>query len=125
MYKHSFEKLNVWQESLDLVEQIYQVTKTFPDDEKFGLVSLLKRSSISICSNIAEGTSRITPKDKAHFLTIAFSSSMEVLSQIIISHRLKYINDEIYSELRELTMKISNMINSLKKTKANSNEIIF
>ncbi|WP_229720465.1 four helix bundle protein [Winogradskyella helgolandensis] len=73
MYQHSFEKLNVWQDSIDLVELIYNTVGTFPEDEKFGLVSQMKRCSVSISSNLAEGTSRITNKDKARFSTIAFS----------------------------------------------------
>ena len=67
MYQHSFEKLNVWQDSIDLVELIYKNVITFPDDEKFGLSSQMKRCSVSISSNLAEGTSRITNKDKARF----------------------------------------------------------
>lgn len=115
MYQHSFEKLNVCQESLDLVEAIYRETKNYPEEEKFGLIIQMRRSAISINSNIAEGTSRTTTKDKSHFLTMAFSSTMELLSQLIISYRLKYLNEVNYLELREQTMKISNMINSLKK----------
>ncbi|HPF97290.1 MAG: four helix bundle protein [Mangrovimonas sp.] len=60
MYLHSFEKLNVWQESLGLVEAIYRETKNYPEEEKFGLIMQMRRSSVSISSNIAEGTSRIT-----------------------------------------------------------------
>ena len=116
MYQHSFEKLNVWQEALALTERIYKVTKVYPEDEKFGLVSQMKRASISICSNIAEGTSRVSTKERAHFLTLAFSSTMELLSQIIISNKLQFLEEGVYLELRESTMKISNMINSLKKS---------
>ena len=114
MYLHSFEKLNVWKESIDLVELIYEVTNKFPSVEKFGMISQMRRSSVSISSNIAEGTSRITNKDKAHFSTIAFSSTMELLCQVIISKRLNYITEEVYLLLREKILKISNMINALK-----------
>ncbi|MBN4047014.1 four helix bundle protein [bacterium AH-315-P13] len=116
MYLYSFEKLNVWKESIDLVELIYQTTKKFPQEEKFGIISQMKRSSISISSNIAEGTSRMTQKDKAHFSTIAFSSTMELLCQVIISNRLEFISGEEYLVLREKFLKISNMINALKKS---------
>lgn len=58
MYEHSFEKLNVWQESVDLVELIYKLTDSFPKEEKFGLVSQMRRCGISISSNLAEGTSK-------------------------------------------------------------------
>lgn len=67
MYQHSFEKLHVWQDSIDLVELIYKVTTQFPESETYNLVSKMRGSSISIPSNIAEGTSRITNKDKVHF----------------------------------------------------------
>lgn len=116
MYLHSFEKLNVWQDSVDLVESIYKITEKFPKEEKFGLVSQMRRCSVSISSNLAEGTSRITPKDKAHFSTIAFSSTMELLCQIIISKRLTYLKEDEYMNLREQVMKVSNKINSLKKS---------
>lgn len=120
MYLHSFEKLNVWNESIDLVEIIYETTNKFPNEEKFGIISQMRRSSISITSNIAEGSSRITNKDKAHFSTIAFSSTMELLCQIIISKRLNYISEEEYLLLREKTVKVSNMINALKKAQLNN-----
>ena len=115
MYLHSFEKLNVWQESIDLVELVYLSTKKFPSDEKFGLISQMKRASVSISSNLAEGTSRNTSKDKAHFTTLAFSSTMELLCQAIISKRLKFINEAEYMKLREIILKISNMLNALRK----------
>ncbi len=67
MYLHSFEKLNVWKESIDLVELIYEVTNKFPSGEKFGMISQMRRSSVSISSNIAEGTSRIPIKIKLIF----------------------------------------------------------
>lgn len=116
MYKHSFEKLIVWQESIELVELIYKLTKKFPSDERFGIISQLRRVSVSISSNIAEGTSRITNKDKAHFTTIAFSSTMEVLNQVIISRKLNFINEEEYLLLREKLHKTSNMLNALRKS---------
>jgi four helix bundle protein len=119
VYLHSFEKLNVWQESIDLVELIYEATNKFPSEEKFGIISQMRRSSISISSNIAEGTSRVTNKDKAHFSTLAFSSTMELLCQIIISKRLNYISEDEYLLFREKTLKISNMINALKKAQLN------
>ena len=120
MYQHSFEKLVVWQESIDLVELIYTVTKKFPSDEKFGLISQMKRATVSISSNLAEGTARKTNKDKAHFSTLAFSSTMEILCQIIISKRLKFISEEEYLSLREKVFKISNMLKALRKSQLNS-----
>jgi four helix bundle protein len=119
-YQFSFEKLNVWTDSKELVKLIYTVTKTFPDEEKFGLTSQIRRAAISISSNIAEGTSRTTKKDKAHFTTFAFSSAMEVLNQIIISHELNYISPEDYITIREHIEKISNKLNALRNSQLNS-----
>ena len=116
---YSFEKLTVWQESKELVKDIYRLTKDFPTEEKFGLISQLQRASVSIASNLAEGTSRKTNKDKAHFTTIAFSSAMEVLNQIIISKELNFISEKDYILVREKLEKISNMLNALRKSQLN------
>jgi len=116
MYVFSFEKLEVWKESISLVKTIYKLTVTFPSTEKFGLISQLRRASISISSNLAEGTSRNTNKDKAHFSTLAYSSTMEVLNQLMISKELNFISVEDYLETRKHIYKISNMLNALRKS---------
>jgi len=118
-YTFSFEKLNVWVNSKELVTEIYKLTRNFPDEEKFGLTNQLRRASISIASNLAEGTSRQTNKDKAHFSTMAFSSLMEVLNQLIIAKDLNYISDSDYKNLRTHIEKISNMLNALRKSQLN------
>ena len=117
---YSFEKLEVWKDSVQLINEIYNKTKSFPDEEKFGLSSQLRRASVSIASNLAEGSSRSTKKDKAHFTTIAFSSSIEVLNQLIISKELSYLNNIDYISLRERIEKITNMLNALRKSQLNS-----
>jgi len=83
------------------------------------LISQLRRATVSISSNIAEGTSRQTNKDKAHFTTIAFSSSMEVLNQVIISKELSIISENEYILVREKFEKITNMLNALRKSQLN------
>lgn len=115
-YTFSFEKLNVWMDSKTLVKRIYLITKAFPADERFGLTSQLRRASVSVASNIAEGTSRKSNKDKARFTTISFSSLMEVLNQIIISKELNFIGENDYQILREDIEKISNRLNALRKS---------
>lgn len=120
MYVFSFEKLKVWQEAIDFSVEIYNISKTFPSDEKYGITSQLKRASNSISANIAEGTSRITNKDKAHFSTIAFSSTMETLNHIILCNKLNFISDNIYNDLRNRIYKISNMLNALRKAQLNN-----
>ncbi|GAA4884795.1 four helix bundle protein [Flaviramulus aquimarinus] len=95
-YMFSFEKLNVWIDSKELVKLIYLITKEFPSEEKFGLKNQLRRASVSVASNLTEGTSRNTNKDKAHFSTMAFSYLMEVLNQIIIAKELGFIKEKDY-----------------------------
>jgi len=115
MYTFSFEKLEVWKESIALSKNIFTLTKKFPKEEKFGLVNQLRRSVNSISSNLAEGTSRDTSKDKAHFTTMAYSSLMEVLNHLIISQELNYISEVNYLEIRKQISKKSNLLNGLKK----------
>lgn len=114
MYIFSFEKLEVWIKSKEFTKQIYTITLKFPDTEKFGLISQLRRASISIASNIAEGSARKSFKDKAHFSTIAFGSAVEVLNQLIISFELNFISETDYLELRKMLESITNKINSLR-----------
>ena len=119
-YLFSFEKLTVWIDSKELIKLIYLVTQNFPEEEKFGLINQLRRASISVASNLAEGTSRKTNKDKAHYTTMSYSSLMEVLNQIIISKELNIIIDEDYKIIRESIEKIANKLNALRKTQMNS-----
>ncbi|MGC1204421.1 MAG: four helix bundle protein [Flavobacteriaceae bacterium] len=120
MRLYSFEKLKVWKDSIELVKSIYNVTNTFPSEGKFGLISQLRRCSVSIASNLAEDTSRKTNKDKAHFTTISFSSSMELLNQLIISKELNFLNENDYVLLRDQIEKITNMLNALRKAQLNA-----
>jgi four helix bundle protein len=116
MYTYSFEKLDVWQRARQLTKEIYLVTNSFPAEEKFGLVSQLRRASISVGSNIAEGTSRKPEKDQAHFYTTANSSLVELLNQLILSFDLEFLTEEKYLELRNSIELISNQINKLRKS---------
>jgi four helix bundle protein len=95
-YVYNFEKLEVWVESKELTKQIYTITKLFPTDEKFGIISQLRRASISICSNIAEGVSRTTNREQARFITIALASAVEIVNQLIISYELEWITKKQY-----------------------------
>jgi len=120
MYTYAFEKLNVWQNSRELALKVYETTKEFPADEKFGLVAQMRRAVISVSSNIAEGSSRKTINDQAHFYTMAYSSLIELLNQIILSLDLKFISNEQYLELRMPIELISNQLNSLRKSLNNN-----
>ncbi|MGH1385489.1 four helix bundle protein [Kordia sp.] len=119
-YVYNFEKLQVWIESKELTKQIYKVTQEFPENEKFGLVSQLRRISTSICSNIAEGVSRRTNKEKARFSTIAFSSAVEVINQLIISCELEFITQKQYLLLRKQLESITNKLNALRRYQINN-----
>ena len=116
MHQYGFEKLNVWQNSRNLAKVIYQTTQTFPSDEKFGLVSQMRRAIISVSSNIAEGSSRSSRKEQEHFYSISYGSLLELLSQIIVSLDLNLITERQYVDLRENIEHISNQLNALKKS---------
>ncbi|MCO6499612.1 MAG: four helix bundle protein [Vicingus serpentipes] len=117
---YSFEKLKVWQQARMLSKSIYLITKSFPDEEKYGLTSQLKRASISVCSNLADGSSRHSFKDKARFTEIAYSSLTEILNQLIISSDLGFLTTQEYEKLRLQIEEISNMLNGLRKSQLNS-----
>ena len=113
--KYSFEKLEVWNDARELTKMIYNITRTFPDDEKFGITNQMRRSSISVSSNIVEGSYRATGKDKSNFMTIAYSSLVELLNQTIASLDLRYINEDQYNEIRNQIEKVSNKLSALTK----------
>jgi four helix bundle protein len=115
MYTFGFEKLEVWIKSRLLTKRIYVITKDFPESEKFCLILQLRRASISICSNIAEGSSRWSKRDQTHFYNIAFSSLMETLNQLILSNDLDYLKSDILADIRADIHIISLMLNNLEK----------
>jgi four helix bundle protein len=112
-YQFSFEKLEVWQLARQLSLMIYKLTSRFPSEEKYALVSQIRRAIVSVCSNIAEGSTRMTGKDQAHFTTISFSSLMEVYNQLIISNDLGFVNEaelnEYKTKVQQLSIKLSNL----------------
>jgi len=113
---HDYRQLEVWKKSMDLVTDIYVTASNFPRDERFGIISQVKRSAVSIPSNIAEGCGRGTDKQLIHFLDIAQGSCFELETQIIISKRLEYINNEKAESLKSNIQEISKMINGLRKS---------
>ncbi len=114
MYTYSFEKLEVWVEAKEFAKLVYDLTSRFPDNEKYGLVQQLRRASVSVCSNIAEGSARSSYKDKAHFTTMAFGSALEILNQLIISTELNFVAPNDYLTARISIESITNKLNSLK-----------
>jgi len=115
-HQFSFEKLEVWQDARLLTKMIYLATKDFPQEEKYGLSRQMRRAAISVCSNIAEGTSRLSVKDQAHFTSIAFGSLMEVLNQAMIAYDLEFFSEKQLSELRSIIQPISVKLSNLRKS---------
>ena len=122
MYIFSFEKLEVWLEAKEFSKLIHEITSKFPDTEKFGLTSQLRRATISIASNIAEGSARKSYKDKAHFTTMAFGSAVEILNQLIISFELNFVSKVNYLKLREQLKSITNKLNALRNYQINKSD---
>lgn len=109
----NFKELLVWKKSIDFVTDIYRITGDFPKDEIYGLISQIRRASVSIPSNIAEGNSRRSKADYLQFLRIARGSCAEVETQLIISKNLNYINEEDDQKLNNTIIEISKMLNGL------------
>lgn len=116
----SFRDLIVWQRAMRLANVIYDITQTFPREEMFGLTSQMRRSAVSIASNIAEGSQRGSKKDFAQFVTIARGSNAELLTQLLLSLDRKYTTQEAFYEAHQLIDEISRMtmrlIQSLRRT---------
>ena len=113
---YSFEKLHVWADIRSMIKDVYELTAKLPEIEKFGLVMQMRRAAISVSSNLAEGSSRTSPKDQAHFYQMAYSSMMELLSQFIVSFDLKYISESNYLDIRQDIEGITYKLNSLRST---------
>lgn len=103
---HQYKELKLWQKSIEMVSEIYRLTETFPDKERFNLISQINRAAVSIASNIAEGAGRNSDKDFVRFLAIAHASTYEVETQLIISNNLGYILDE---DLERITTKLNEL----------------
>ncbi len=103
-----FEKLEVWQEARQLAKLVYKITATFPSEEKYGMTSQLRRATLSISANIAEGMARSTAKDRARFINQAFGSAIEVINFLILAHDLGWLSTEEYTSIRLQVEKITN-----------------
>lgn len=104
------EKLEVWKKAVDFVVLIYEITKSFPSDEKFGLTSQIRRASVSIPANIAEGAARRTDNEFLQFVSIAQGSSSEVETELLIAYRIGYLQQTKYSELKQELDSIGRML---------------
>ena len=108
----SFKELRVWQKGIELVEMVYKITATFPEEEKYGLRTQMRRAAVSIPSNIAEGHLRKTAKDFKQFIAIARGSCAELETQIIISYKLGFIQEDNFSNLSSKIDELSKMLSS-------------
>jgi len=112
----NFRELIAWQKALDLVEETYQTSKSFPKDELYGLTSQIRRAVVSIPSNIAEGQGRDSTREFLHHLSIAYGSLCEVQTQIFIAQRLTYLNEKQVIRLLDMTYEVARLINGLSNS---------
>jgi four helix bundle protein len=112
----SYRKLKVWQRGMDLVEEIYRLSKIFPSEERFGLISQIRRAAVSVPANIAEGYGRTHTGDYLRHLSISNGSLMEVETHLIISGRLEYIGTDQAGKAWDLIREISRMLSALIKS---------
>ena len=116
MYVFGFEKLEVWQEARKLTVLIYELTEKLPDKEKFGLTNQMRRSSVSVGANIAEGSTRFSMKEQAHFYSISYGSLIELMSHTFTALDLKYLTNEQFEKVKIIIQPLSLKINNLRNT---------
>jgi four helix bundle protein len=115
----SFRDLIAWQKAMDLAESVYDVTRSFPADERFGLISQLRRCAVSIPSNIAEGHGRLTTRDWQHFLSQARGSAMELETQLLLAARLHFGNESAVMTAVANAQEVARIINGLLNSTRN------
>lgn len=112
----AFEELEVYQIARQYVKNVYLLSEAFPAKEDFALTSQIRRAAVSITSNIAEGTSRFSLKDKSHFIEIAYGSLMETYSQIQVASDLEYISQDSMTQIAPLVKELRNKLSALRKS---------
>ena len=115
-FEYTFEKLRAYQEARRMVTYIYRLLNTYPDVERYAICAQMRRSAVSVTSNIAEGTSRSTLKDKIHFIEISYGSLMEVYSQLQVSLDLGYISQEAYEEAKRYVTSVAQPLSGLRNS---------
>ena len=114
--KQKYRKLLVYEKATTLVVHVYALLKKFPREEQYALCDQLRRAVVSIPSNIAEGVGRISDKDRAHFIEIAYGSLMEVNCQMDVAKRLGYISDEELTNLDQECVELARMLSGLRSS---------
>src|SRR5437879_13258786 len=112
----NFEKLDVWQKAIDFADFIYSATRDFPLEERFGLTNQMRRAAVSISSNIAEGSSRMSQTDFARFIEIGTGSVFEVVSQAFIANRQDFLRQESFRSLYKDAEELRRMLSGLRKS---------
>ena len=112
--EYSFEKLNAWKEARKLVVSVYKLLDNFPNFEKYALCVQIRRAIVSVPSNLAEGTGRMSPKEKLHFIEISYGSLMEAYNQLIIASDLEYITKKSLDELKPEIDSVARLLNGLR-----------
>ena len=112
--KYSFEKLNAWQEARKLVVSVYQLLDRFPKFEKYVLCDQIRRAIVSVPSNLAEGSGRMSLKEQIHFIEISYGSLMEAYNQLIIANDLNYIDEPSLESLKPSIDTVARMLNGLR-----------
>jgi four helix bundle protein len=110
----NFEKLEVWRKSVEFADVVYRLTRAFPIEERFGLTDQMRRASVSISSNIAEGSSRSSKTDYSRFVDLATGSLFEVVSQAHVASRQTCLSDEGFHAVRSSAEELSRMLSGLK-----------
>lgn len=116
MEVYGYRKLIAYQKAKEVVKRSYKLLNKFPAEERFALCDQLRRASISITSNIAEGVTRYSVKDKAHFIEISYGSLMEVSSQFEIAEELGYVSSEERKSMDQLIEEVARLLSGLQKT---------
>ena len=111
----NFEKLVVWRKSIALADLVYRLTKSFPSDERFGLTNQMRRSAISVSSNLAEGCSRASEADFCRFTEIATGSAFELSSQSVIARNQGLLNEDAHQQIYCATLEIVRMLSGLRR----------
>src|SRR5437762_11386706 len=111
----NFEKLDVWQKAIDFADLVYNHTRHFPADERFSLTNQMRRAAVSITSNIAEGTSRMSQSDFRRFVQIAVGSVFEVISQAFVGRRQRFLTADAFAVLYSSAEEVGRMLSGLRK----------
>jgi four helix bundle protein len=115
---HNFKELKVWKAGIEVSKMVFELTRSFPPDERFGLISQMTRAAVSIPSNIAEGCGRRSAKEFFQFLSVSLGSAFELETHIILAKEFNYISDEQHSSLTNRITEVQKMLSGLQKNLA-------